>query len=99
MGACRPPPLRRRIATRGGALSGSTVRSDRCSTSLHLGLLAWRPPWEAGTHPKLVQTRAGHSAIKLTLDVYGKLAGEMALAEDQTARFNALATKALPAPA
>ncbi len=54
---------------------------------------------EAGTHPKLVQARAGHSNIKLTMDVYGKLAGEMALAEDQTARFNALATKALPAPA
>jgi integrase len=54
---------------------------------------------EAGTHPKLVQTRVGHSNIKLTMDVYGKLAGEIALGEDQAARFDALAAKALPAPA
>lgn len=54
---------------------------------------------EAGTHPKLVQARVGHSSIKLTMDVYGKLAGEMALAEDQAARLNALTAKALPAPA
>jgi integrase len=53
---------------------------------------------EAGTHPKLVQTRVGHSNIKLTMDVYGKLAGEMALAEDQAARMDALTVKALPAP-
>ncbi len=53
---------------------------------------------EAGTHPKLVQTRVGHSNIKLTMDVYGKLAGEMALAEDQAARLDALTAKALPAP-
>ncbi len=31
---------------------------------------------EAGTHPKLVQDRMGHSDIKLTMDVYGKLAGK-----------------------
>ncbi len=50
---------------------------------------------EAGTHPKLVQTRVGHSNIKLTMDVYGKLAGEMALAEEQATRLDALTTKAL----
>ena len=64
---------------------------DRCSTSLHLGLLAWPPPWEAGTHPKLVQTRVGRSNIKLTMDVYGKLSGEMALAKAQATRLDALA--------
>ena len=73
------------------AYPGSTIRSDRCSTSLRLGLLAWRPPWEAGTHPKLVQARVGHSNIKLTMDAYGKLAGEMALAEEQATRPDALA--------
>lgn len=54
---------------------------------------------EAGTHPKLVQERVGHSAVALTLDVYGKLAGKMALTTEQEARFEALAVKALPAPA
>jgi len=54
---------------------------------------------EAGTHPKLVQARVGHSNIKLTMDVYGKLAGEMALAEDQAAQLDVLTAKALPAPA
>lgn len=53
---------------------------------------------EAGTHPKLVQDRVGHSNIKLTMDVYGKLAGEMALADEQAARLDALTAKALPAP-
>jgi len=52
---------------------------------------------EAGTHPKLVQARVSHSNIKLTMDVYGKLAGNMALAEDQAARLNALTAKAFPA--
>lgn len=52
---------------------------------------------QAGTHPTLVQDRVGHSNIKLTMDVYGKLAGDMALAEDQAARLNALTAKALPA--
>ncbi len=51
---------------------------------------------EAGTHPKLVQDRVGHSNIKLTMDTYGKVAGKMALAEEQTTRFNALAVTALP---
>ena len=72
---------------------GSTIRSGRCSTSLRLGLLPWRPPWEAGTHPKLVQARVGHNNIKLTMDVSGKLAGEAALAEEQTTRLDALTTK------
>lgn len=51
---------------------------------------------EAGTHPKLVQERVGHSNIGLTMDVYGKLAGKMALGADQAARFDAMATDALP---
>jgi len=51
---------------------------------------------EAGTHPKLVQERVGHSNIKLTMDVYGKLAGKMALGAEQAARFDAMATDALP---
>lgn len=53
---------------------------------------------EAGTHPKLVQERVGHSSIALTMDVYGKIAGKMALATEQEARFEALAARALPAP-
>ena len=51
---------------------------------------------EAGTHPKLVQTRLGHTDIRLTMDTYGKLAGEIALGAEQAARFNGLAVKALP---
>jgi hypothetical protein len=38
-----------------------------------------------------VQTRVGHSNIKLTMDVYEKLTGEMALAEEQATRLDALA--------
>jgi integrase len=49
---------------------------------------------EAGTHPKLVQERVGHSNIKLTMDVYGTLAGKMALAEEQTARLDSMASTA-----
>ena len=52
---------------------------------------------EAGTHPKLVQSRVGHSDIRLTMDTYGKLAGEMALSAEQARRFNSLAERALPA--
>ncbi len=52
---------------------------------------------EAGTHPKLVQDRVGHRDVKLTMDVYGKIAGKMTLAKEQEARFDALATRALPA--
>jgi hypothetical protein len=33
----------------------------------------------------------GHSNIKLTRDVYGKLVGEVALAEEQATRLDALA--------
>jgi len=53
---------------------------------------------EAGTHPKLVQERVGHSSIGLTMDVYGKVAGRMMLAQEQEARFDALTVRALPAP-
>ena len=53
---------------------------------------------EAGTHPKLVQERVGHSSIALTMDVYGKIAEQMALTTEQEARFEALAAKAIPAP-
>ncbi len=53
---------------------------------------------KAGTHPKLMQDRAGHSDIKLTMDVYGRIAGKMTLAKEQEARLDALAAKALPAP-
>jgi len=51
---------------------------------------------EAGTHPKLVQERVGHSIIGLTMDPYGKIAGQMAMTMEQEARFEALAAKALP---
>jgi integrase len=54
---------------------------------------------EAGTHPKLVQERVGHSAVALTMDVYGKVAGRMMLAQEQQERFDALTARALPAPA
>lgn len=53
---------------------------------------------EAGTHPKLVQERVGHSSIGLTMDVYGKVAGRMMLAQEQEDRFAALAARVLPAP-
>jgi integrase len=49
---------------------------------------------EARTHPKLVQERVGHSNIKLTMDVYGKLAGKMALGAEQAARLDAMASVA-----
>jgi hypothetical protein len=52
---------------------------------------------EAGTHPKLVQERVGHSSIGLTMDVCGKVAGRMMLAQEQEARLDALTAKALPA--
>jgi integrase len=47
---------------------------------------------EAGTHPKLVQERAGHSDIKTTMNLYGALAGKMALGEEQAARLDSMAT-------
>jgi integrase len=52
----------------------------------------------AGTHPKLVQARIGHSNISLTMDVYGKLAGDIALGKEQVAKLNVLASRALPGP-
>jgi hypothetical protein len=51
---------------------------------------------EAGTHPKLEQDSVGHSDIRLTMDVYGKIAGKMKLGADEEARLNALASIALP---
>ena len=52
----------------------------------------------AGTHPTLVQERMGHSNIALTMGIlYARLAGKMALSEEQEARFEALAVRALPA--
>ena len=53
---------------------------------------------EAGTHPTLVQDHGGHSDIRLTTDVYGKIVGKMKLGMDEEARLNALAGAALPAP-
>lgn len=44
-----------------------------------------------------MQERAGHSSIGLPMDLYGKIAGQMALTSEQEARFEALAVKALPA--
>jgi integrase len=51
----------------------------------------------AGTHPKLVQERVGHSSISLTMDAYAKITGRMMLTQEQEARLNALAARALPA--
>ncbi len=51
---------------------------------------------EAGTHPKLVQARVGHTDITLTMDVYGKLAGDMALSAEQASRLDAIAEKTMP---
>ena len=45
-----------------------------------------------------MQERVGHSSIALTMDVYGKIAGRMALTQEQEARLDALAAKALPTP-
>ena len=44
-----------------------------------------------------MQERVGYSSIGLTMDVYGKIAGQMALATEQEARFEALTAKAIPA--
>jgi integrase len=52
---------------------------------------------EAGTHPKQIQERVGHSDIRLTMDVYGKIAGTMALSREQVARLDAVTARALPA--
>jgi integrase len=93
----------------GTPLHPGNVRRRYCAPALKaLGLTGIRPHdfrrtfialhVEAGTHPKLVQERVGHSNIKLTMDVYGKLAGKMALGAEQGARFDAMARLSLPAP-
>ena len=51
-----------------------------------------------GRTPKLLQERVGHSDIRLTMDIYRKIAGQMPLAQEQEARLDALAAGALPAP-
>ena len=51
---------------------------------------------EAGTHPKQIQERVGHGDIRLTMDVYGKIAGSMALSAEQTTRLDAATARALP---
>ncbi|MCI0409082.1 MAG: tyrosine-type recombinase/integrase, partial [Acidobacteria bacterium] len=51
---------------------------------------------EAGTHPKLVQERVGHSDVRLTMDTYAELAGKMALPAEQASRFNGLAARVFP---
>ena len=82
---------RRHFAPAIKALGIHTVRQHdfrRSFIALHV---------EAGTHPKLVQERVGHSSIQLTMDVYGKIAGKMTLGKTEEAKLNALATKALPA--
>lgn len=53
---------------------------------------------EAGTHPKIVQDRVGHSAIRLTMEVCGKIAGKMKLSTNEQVRLGALAGIALSAP-
>ena len=93
----------------GGPLDGRNVRRRHFAPALaRLGIAGIRPHdfrrtfiamhVEAGTHPKLVQNRVGHSDIRLTMDVYGKLAGGMALGTEETAKFNRLEARALPAP-
>ena len=51
---------------------------------------------ESGTHPKQIQERMGHTDIRLTMDVYGKIAGKTALAQEQEARLDALTAAAIP---
>lgn len=91
----------------GTPLDGRNIRRRHFQPALKaLGLTGIRPHdfrrtfialhVEAGTHPKLVQERVGHSDIRLTMDTYGELAGKMALPAEQASRFNGLAAKALP---
>lgn len=93
----------------GTPLDGHNVRRRHFQPALKaLGITGIRPHdfrrtfvamhVQAGTHPKLVQTRLGHADIRLTMDTYGKLAGEIALGAEEAARFNGLAVKALPEP-
>ncbi len=53
---------------------------------------------EAGAHPKLVQDCMGHSHINLTMDVYGKIAGQNGLGLGMGGTLDALAATA-PLPA
>jgi integrase len=70
----------------GTPLDGRNVRRRHFQPALGaLGLTGIRPHdfrrtfialhVEAGTHPKLVQERVGHSDIRLTMDTYAELAG------------------------
>ena len=52
---------------------------------------------EAKTHPKKIQTRAGHEKFGTTMDIYAKLAGNLPLGDEEHARLNNIASKALPA--
>jgi hypothetical protein len=87
-----PKNIRRRHflpALQALGITGIRQHDFRCTfASLHVA---------SGTHPKLVQERMGHSSIGLTMDRYGKIAGQMALTTEQEARFEVLTTKALPA--
>lgn len=88
----------------GGPLEGRNVHRRHFKVALcKMGLSGIRPHdfrrtftalhVEAGTHPKLVQARLGHSDIRLTMDLYGKLAGDIALGEGEATRFNTLAAR------
>ena len=91
----------------GGPLEGRNVRRRHFAPALaRLGIEGIRPHdfrrtfiamhVEAGTHAKLVQSRVGHSDFRLTMDVYGRRAGDLPLGEQEEARFNDLAARALP---
>ncbi len=83
-----PPP---HIVPALRALGGTGIRPPdfrRSFIAVHI---------EAGPHPQQVQDRLGHSHIPLTMDVYGKIAGQMTLTAEQEARLDALAARALPA--
>jgi integrase len=98
------------FSTRQGTpLEGRNVRRRHFQPALKaLGLTGIRPHdfrrtfialhVEAGTHPKLVQERVGHSDVRMTMDTYAELAGKMALPAEQASRFNGLAAKALADP-
>ncbi len=49
----------------------------------------------AGIHPKQVQARIGHSSIALTMDVYGRLAGDIPLQAEQAEKLNTQAMVAV----
>jgi hypothetical protein len=60
---------------------------DLCHT--HVALLIAR-----GEHPKLIETRLGHSSIQITLDLYGHLFE--GLDEEAAERLDATLTAPLP---